>query len=142
MRRAALSSLVLLSVSACRSAFLEANPARRSAPRVLTLDEVQAKLGQPGVYVYDANPRELYEQKHVPGARWIQWDHVTARDLPPSRDATLVFYCALEQCSASHESAVAALSLGYPNVYVMPQGILGWKKAGKPVESGFSPTVR
>ena len=28
----------------------------------------------------------------------------------------------------------SAIKLGYRNVFVMPQGILGWKKAGKPIE--------
>jgi rhodanese-related sulfurtransferase len=29
---------------------------------------------------------------------------------------------------------VSALQLGYTDVHVMPGGILGWKKAGKPIE--------
>ena len=29
---------------------------------------------------------------------------------------------------------MSALKLGYKNVFVMPAGIQGWKKAGKPVE--------
>ncbi len=37
---------------------------------------------------------------------------------------------------ASHEAARAAARLGYRNVYVMPAGISGWQKAGKPVEKG------
>lgn len=35
---------------------------------------------------------------------------------------------------ASHEGAGSALKLGYHNVFVMPDGILGWTKAGKPIE--------
>jgi len=35
---------------------------------------------------------------------------------------------------ASHEAARRAVELGYQNVYVMPDGIEGWAKAGKPVE--------
>lgn len=103
-------------------------------PRHLTLDEVQARLGQPGVHVFDANPREMYDVKHVPGARWVEWNHVTEADLPADRGATLIFYCALEACSASAASARSAMRLGYTNVFTMPQGILGWKKAGKPIE--------
>jgi len=29
---------------------------------------------------------------------------------------------------------VSALDLGYKNVFIMPAGIQGWQKAGKPVE--------
>ena len=35
---------------------------------------------------------------------------------------------------ASHTAAVAAEKLGYVNVYVMPAGIKGWKKANKRTE--------
>jgi len=37
---------------------------------------------------------------------------------------------------ASHAAAREAAKLGYTNVFVMPDGILGWVKAGKPVEKG------
>lgn len=29
---------------------------------------------------------------------------------------------------------MSALDLGYKNVFIMPAGIQGWQKAGKPVE--------
>jgi rhodanese-related sulfurtransferase len=108
------------------------------APRTVTLDEAEARLGEPGVHFYDVNPREMYADQHLPGATWIAYDEVTAAALPPDRDAPLVFYCAIDQCSASHESATRAIELGYHNVFVMPRGILGWKRAGKPTERGFN----
>jgi rhodanese-related sulfurtransferase len=37
---------------------------------------------------------------------------------------------------ACHEAARAAVKYGYTNVFVMPSGIAGWEKAGKPVEKG------
>ncbi len=37
---------------------------------------------------------------------------------------------------ASHDAAREAVKLGYTNVFVMPDGIFGWVKAGKPVEKG------
>lgn len=37
---------------------------------------------------------------------------------------------------ASHSAARVAVRLGYANVYVMPDGIMGWLRAGKRVESG------
>jgi len=35
---------------------------------------------------------------------------------------------------ASHQSARRAVELGYKNVFVMSDGIDGWKKGGHPVE--------
>jgi rhodanese-related sulfurtransferase len=37
---------------------------------------------------------------------------------------------------ASHDAAREAAKLGYRNVFVMSDGISGWVKKGKPVESG------
>lgn len=37
---------------------------------------------------------------------------------------------------ASHAAAREAARLGYANAWVMPDGIAGWVKAGKRVESG------
>jgi rhodanese-related sulfurtransferase len=37
---------------------------------------------------------------------------------------------------ACHQGARAALTYGYKNVFIMPAGISGWEKAGKPVEKG------
>jgi rhodanese-related sulfurtransferase len=34
---------------------------------------------------------------------------------------------------ACHSGAKAALALGYTSVYIMPAGIAGWEKNGKPV---------
>jgi len=35
---------------------------------------------------------------------------------------------------ACHQAARAAVSYGYKNVFIMPAGIQGWEKEGKPVE--------
>jgi rhodanese-related sulfurtransferase len=37
---------------------------------------------------------------------------------------------------ASHAAAREAAKLGYGSVFVMPDGISGWVKAGKRVEKG------
>ena len=39
---------------------------------------------------------------------------------------------------ASHEAAREAAALGYKRLYVMTDGINGWVKAGKAVETGGS----
>lgn len=37
---------------------------------------------------------------------------------------------------ASHQAARRAAKMGYTRVFVMPDGIDGWVKAGLPVEQG------
>jgi rhodanese-related sulfurtransferase len=64
----------------------------------LTVDEVQARIDAHDgkTFVYDNNPKERYEQSHLPGARWVSSREVTAAVLPPDKHATLIFYCASE----------------------------------------------
>lgn len=105
----------------------------------VTVSEVAAMLeGSETVFVFDANGRESYLKGHIPGAQWIQYDAVTATDLPESKDAKLVFYCYNPLCGASPLAAKKAVSLGYRNVWLLPEGITGWRKANMPVASGAS----
>jgi len=64
----------------------------------MTPDEVEARLAKKdgNFFVIDNNPKEMFDKERVPGAKWVAFDEVTARDLPEDKDATLVFYCANE----------------------------------------------
>jgi len=57
------------------------------------VDEVASMLGQPGVKVFDANPPDLWEKNHLPGATFIG-DKKLATLLPADKETKLVFYCA------------------------------------------------
>lgn len=134
MKRALIIAVVAL--AGCQKpAAAPAPEAAPAAPQVelqkLTLEQVEAKLGQAGVFLFDANPKELYDRAHLPGAAWVKFDAVEASALPSDKGATLVFYCANELCTASHDAARQALALGYANTFVMPQGYIGWKKSGR-----------
>jgi hypothetical protein len=59
----------------------------------LTVDQVAAKLHTPKFFVFDANDKDMWAAGHVPGAKWVDDEHVTAADLPADKTATLVFYC-------------------------------------------------
>lgn len=61
----------------------------------LTVDEVAARLAANDgrTFVYDDNSREGWHKGHVPGAKWLDEDAVTAAALPPDKTATLIFYC-------------------------------------------------
>lgn len=60
----------------------------------MTVDQVEHRLGQPNVYVYDGNGDETYHNNHVPGAVRLLSKNITADKLPQDKNATLIFYCA------------------------------------------------
>lgn len=111
-----------------------------AAPRFaqVSIDNVAARLDahDARLAVFDANGRSTFDEHHVPGASWVDYDSVTAEVLPADHTMSLVFYCGDEQCSASHVAAETAVDLGFTDVAVMGAGISGWLAAGKPVETG------
>ena len=121
-----------------RAAGLNGRGAAQTEPRTLSLQDVAERISvrDGRTFVFDANPPELYKEQHVPGARWIDYNSVKKNVLPADRRATLIFYCANRMCTASHQAAKTALSLGWTEVYVMPEGIFGWVRARLPIEGG------
>src|SRR3954470_12263818 len=63
--------------------------------KALTVDEVSTKIAANDgkTFVYDNNSPESYAKGHVPGAKWVDDEKVTADVLPSDKNATLVFYC-------------------------------------------------
>lgn len=117
----------------------ETSSSGEAAPRfaMISVDQVAERVAAHDAHlaVFDANHRETFDEHHVPGATWVHYDSVTADVLPADHATSLVFYCANEQCSASHVAAESAIDLGYTDVSVMGGGIQGWVEAGKPVET-------
>lgn len=101
MRRAfvvAALALALGAPSACKRSAPQENEhrAERALPE-MTVDELAAMLVRhEPVGVYDANGRARYEQGHIPTARHVGHEPVTAAMLPTDRATRLVFYCANE----------------------------------------------
>ena len=67
-------------------------------PKPLTVDEVESKVNAKDgkTFVYDNNDQERWAKGHVPTAKWVAFNKVTAADLPADKSATLIFYCAHE----------------------------------------------
>jgi Rhodanese-like domain len=59
----------------------------------LSVDEVARRLGTPGFYVFDNNSRGRWKRSHVPGAVPLDPYDLSEAELPPDKQATLVFYC-------------------------------------------------
>ena len=100
----------------------------------VTVDELAARLEARSARAVDANgDATRARQGVIPGAALLSHYKKYALDeLPPDRAGALVFYCANEECSASHRAAERAIAAGYRDVAVLSAGIAGWRKAGKP----------
>ena len=59
----------------------------------MTVDEVEKKIGQGDVHIYDGNSKATYKKGHVPGAVHKNIKDITPSTMPTKKDATLIFYC-------------------------------------------------
>lgn len=69
----------------------------------------------------------------IPGAILLSdYRQYDLGELPADKATRLVFYCANEECGASHTAAARAIIAGYRDVRLFRGGIAGWKNAGNP----------
>ncbi len=63
--------------------------------RPLTVDQVATRIAAKDgkTFLYDANPKEVWQKAHVPGAKWVDDEDIKAADLAADKSATLIFYC-------------------------------------------------
>jgi rhodanese-related sulfurtransferase len=104
---------------------------------VISVDDVDAQITKGAAQAVDANNQTTRQHEGVvPGAVLLTDSETFAlTELPSDKGKALVFYCANTRCGASHEAAHKAIAAGYSNVKVMPEGIAGWVKAGKKVQT-------
>ncbi len=100
-------SLSALTLGACSkksesaagsSSAVAAHGEAHEAMKSLSVDEVDQRLAANDgkTQVFDCNSKETFQDNHVPGAKWVPFNAVTADMLPSDKSTTLVFYCANE----------------------------------------------
>ncbi len=140
MTRIALLTAAALALAAspafaCDGAGHAQAKAARPEVKKVTVDEVAALQAKGQAKLVDANGAQTRARYGViPGSVLLtsSTEYDPAKELPVDKNAPLVFYCASTRCTASHMAAVRAVGAGWANVSVMPDGIKGWKDAGKP----------
>ena len=86
------ATLVLSGVSISRAADKKKMPESERFGR-FTVDQVERRLNQPNVHVFDGNPSEIYAENHLPGALRLNSKEIKEGVLPADKDGTLIFYC-------------------------------------------------
>jgi rhodanese-related sulfurtransferase len=100
------------------------------------VDDVERLLNAKQAVPVDANDGEIREQLGtLPGAILLSNARTfEAKELPQDKSTELIFYCGSEKCMSAPKAAARAKEAGYSSVKVMPAGIRGWVRAGKPVD--------
>jgi rhodanese-related sulfurtransferase len=121
----------------CSKSSKDATETKAAAVPAITVDELDQALAKESCQAVDANGTETRKKMGViPGAILLtDSESFTPSELPADKSKPLVFYCANTHCGASHQAAEKALTAGYTNVKVLPEGIAGWVKANKKTSS-------
>ncbi|MEO8608815.1 MAG: metalloregulator ArsR/SmtB family transcription factor [Chloroflexota bacterium] len=107
----------------------------RKAMEPVTLNELLARLREPGLVILDVRPALEYVQGHITGARSIPIDELEQRlhELPQEQE--IVAYCRGAYCVFADEAIELLTSHGY-QARRMQQGYPDWKLADLPTEKG------
>ena len=140
-RHAIVIALVIgaLGAAGARAVACPSDESHAATPQLkqMSLSELDRLLEEKKVSVFDANSEKTRAKFGViPGAVLLSDIAKYPLDLLPSaKDQKLVFYCANTKCTASSIAAHRALEAGYADVAVLPDGIMGWKQAGKTTQA-------
>jgi rhodanese-related sulfurtransferase len=104
--------------------------------KTISPDDLHHLIERGGATVIDVNSRESWTTARVPGALNLDPAGFAPSDLPPAKDALVVFYCSNPMCRKAPNAARRAKKMGYSNVHVMAAGISGWVAAKLPTEAG------
>ena len=108
------------------------DPAQPIPLAAVTVDELADLLARKDAQPVDANTDQTRRRMGVIPGAVLLGDADSLDKLPADKARGLVFYCANDACSASHHAARKAIAAGYARVKILPVGIAGWVKAGKP----------
>ncbi|MGE0547210.1 MAG: rhodanese-like domain-containing protein [Kofleriaceae bacterium] len=138
MRTLILASVLGFSALAgCSKAETPSPAASKADVGSISVEELDKQLASSECQPIDANGDGTRKKMGViPGAVLLtDSEAYDVKELPADKSKPLVFYCANTSCGASHDAAGRAIASGYKNVKVLPDGIAGWVKAGKKVQS-------
>lgn len=101
-------------------------------------DDLLRRAADGEVVVLDVRPRPEYAAGHLPGAVHIPLDELADRidELPAGRE--VIAYCRGAYCALAHDAVRLLTAHGRP-ARRATDGVLEWRVAGLPVETGERP---
>ncbi len=100
--------------------------------------DVQSFFNRSDVVFVDARSRSEYRAGHIPGAFNLPIGEVDIlvfdfMEMYP-QDTDLVIYCSGPECHDAPDMARILKEYGYETIHVYWSGMLGWKKANRPID--------
>lgn len=133
----------LLAAAVCCSLLTNcATAGDKSAHQRVSVDQFEKLWKEQKLPVLDVRRDVEYEDGHIPGALNIDIYSKDFKEQVGKLDKSKPW---LVHCRSGGRSASACkimVDLGFTQLYDLAPGMLGWKKAGKPVEEGPAKTTK
>lgn len=114
------------------------SPEQAEGAMTASLQQVRTLFDAGTVFIDVRNPR-LYARGHIPGAFHLDlknaFDEVAVSAIA-KKEQDIVIYCSGVKCSRAYHASEKAASWGFNKVHYFRGGIVEWRKAGFPDESG------
>lgn len=106
--------------------------------KTVDIDQLD-RLKAQGAPIVDVLPQESYRRGHLPGAVNVPLDasgfDERIQEVAPDKETPVVLYCRDPACKASPAAAhILEDHLGYQDVRHFPEGLVGWRRAGRDLE--------
>lgn len=105
-----------------------------------TLPDAKALFDRKTALFIDAREKEDYDLEHIQGAQSLcaedldkLYDGVLGKT---AKDQVIVTYCSDPQCDTAIKLADALVARGHTHVFILLEGLPGWKDAGYPTTTG------
>jgi rhodanese-related sulfurtransferase len=120
----------------CGIAAVHGSDAAEPAPEVSTAELSSLLQNGPPLRLVNVLPGILHNERHIPGSVHIPLSALrVSPHMPADKDMLVVFYCMGKLCLYSSRAAGVAREMGYTNLRVYRDGLLGWQQAGLPTAS-------
>ncbi|MGV0976279.1 MAG: rhodanese-like domain-containing protein [Azonexus sp.] len=130
------------------ASMLNTTPTSLPGAKIVSVAEAKALIAD-GIKNYDVRAEEEYNHGHVPGAIFVPYNEVSAKEvgfdsgedkfdlskLPADKNTPFMMYCDGTICWKSYKSATMAIQNGWKNVIWFRGGFPEWKAAGMPVDT-------
>ncbi|MCE9584388.1 MAG: hypothetical protein K8T20_18020 [Planctomycetes bacterium] len=83
----------LLAVSAALLAMALFARAEDKGWSEINIEDLKAAIKEGKTVLIDNNPKFVWEERRLPGAKWLHAQKYEASDLPADKATALVFYC-------------------------------------------------
>lgn len=119
---------------------VSAHPAKQVEALFTTLPDAKALFDKKAAIFVDSRHRDDYDIEHIPGALSLYYedlDKLYDRELGTiPKDKAIVTYCSDPQCETAIKLADALVARGHTRVFILLEGLPGWKDAGYPAKMG------